>query len=65
MREEFHHIVARIDVGVAGIVTATVRQAGALWFARPTACRELSVLDVVPLPDAERPSSKLAAYLAL
>ena len=64
MREEFHHIVARIGVGAAGIVTATVRLAGPLWFARPTACRKLSVLDVVPLPDAERPSSKLVAYVA-
>jgi hypothetical protein len=64
MRGEFHHIVARIDAGAVGIVTATVRLGGSLWFARPTACRELSVLDVVPMPDAERPSAKLAAYVA-
>jgi hypothetical protein len=64
MKGELHHIVARIGVGAAGIVTATVRLGESLWFARPTACRELAVLDVVPLPDAERPSAKLTAFVA-
>src|SRR5262249_51447087 len=55
MRGEFHHIVARIDVGAAGIVTTTVRLRGAPLFSRPPPPRAAPVPALRSSPRGPRP----------
>jgi hypothetical protein len=58
----FHHVVAVVAAGAAGHLDAPLRLGRALWLGRPDACRDLSVLDVAPLPE---PASETIAQVWL